>query len=63
MLVVMERLVVLGSGSNLGIEFLPEKMLQILPDVSHADERTMEGAINALRSRMIVNALQSEGGN
>ncbi len=60
---LMERLVVLSSGPNLGAEFLPEKMLRALPEASVADERTLEGAIHALRSRMIRSALQSEGGN
>ena len=60
---LMERLVVLSSGSNLGLEFLPEKMLRALPDVNAADETTLEGAVSALKCRMILGALQSEGGN
>jgi DNA-binding NtrC family response regulator len=60
---LMERLVVLSSGSNLGLEFLPEKMLRALPAVNVADETTLEGAVSALKCRMILNALQSEGGN
>ncbi len=60
---LMERLVVLSNGPNLGLEFLPEKMLRLLPDVNVADETTLEGAVAALKSRMIVSALQSEKGN
>jgi DNA-binding NtrC family response regulator len=60
---LMERLVVLSTGPTLGLEFLPEKMLRSLPDVSVADETTLEGAVTALKSRMIMNALQAEGGN
>src|SRR5258705_82517 len=60
---LMERLVVLSNGPNLGLEFLPEKMLRVLPDVNVADETTLEGAVAALKSRMIVSALQSERGN
>jgi DNA-binding NtrC family response regulator len=60
---LMERLVVLSGGSNLGVEFLPEKMLRSLPDANVTDETSLEGAVTALKSRMIVNALQNEGGN
>jgi DNA-binding NtrC family response regulator len=60
---LMERLVVLSNGPNLGLEFLPEKMLRVLPDANVADETTLEGAVTALKCRMIVSALQSEGGN
>ena len=60
---LIERLVVLSSGPTLGLEFLPEKMLRALPDTSTADETTLEGAAASLKRRMIVSALQSEGGN
>jgi DNA-binding NtrC family response regulator len=60
---LMERLVVLTDGPRLGLEFLPEKMLRVLPDASDADETTLEGAVAAIKRRMIINALQSEGGN
>jgi DNA-binding NtrC family response regulator len=60
---LMERLVVLGSGTVLGLEFLPEKMLRILPDANTADETTLEGAVTALRRNMIRNTLKAEGGN
>ncbi|HEY0080469.1 MAG TPA: sigma-54 dependent transcriptional regulator [Pyrinomonadaceae bacterium] len=63
----IERLVVLTTGSRLGIEFLPEKMLRVLPEKSDAavagDETTLEGAVLALKRRMLVGAMQSEGGN
>jgi DNA-binding NtrC family response regulator len=64
---LMERLLVLTTGSHLGVEFLPDKMLHILPEAVAADEATDEttlgGAIAALKRRMIVAALQREGGN
>ena len=60
---LMERLVVLSNGSVLGLEFLPEKMLRTLPEASTADENTFEGAVTALKRRLIVNALKAEGDN
>ena len=60
---LMERLVVLSNGPNLGLEYLPEKMLRTMPDVNVGDETTLEGAMIALKCRMITNALQSERGN
>lgn len=60
---LIERLIVLTPGSKIGVEFLPEKMLRTLPDTSAADETTLEGAVNALKRRMIVHALNMEGGN
>jgi DNA-binding NtrC family response regulator len=60
---LIERLVVLTSGPRLGLEFLPEQMLRVLPDASVADETTLEGGVAALKRRMILRALQSEGGS
>jgi len=60
---LMERLVVLSNGEALGLEFVPEKMLQILPGTNTQDESTLEGAVEAVKRRMIVSALQAEGGN
>ncbi|HEX8138990.1 MAG TPA: sigma-54 dependent transcriptional regulator [Pyrinomonadaceae bacterium] len=60
---VIERLVVLSVGPKLGVEFLPENMLRTLPGTEPTDETTLEGAVTALRRRMIAAALQSEGGN
>ncbi|HYY57144.1 MAG TPA: sigma-54 dependent transcriptional regulator [Pyrinomonadaceae bacterium] len=62
---VIERLVVLTVGPRLGLEFLPENMLRMMPSAGAppADETTLEGAITALKRRMITAALQSEGGN
>src|SRR5262249_24330101 len=37
---LMERLVVLHRSPSLGLEFLPEKMLRVLPGVSATDEST-----------------------
>jgi DNA-binding NtrC family response regulator len=59
---VIERLVVLTTGSRLGCEFLPENMQRTLPlDAAVADETTLEGAIVALKRRVISAALKSEG--
>ncbi|MEA2173192.1 MAG: hypothetical protein QOD00_784 [Blastocatellia bacterium] len=60
---LIERLVVLTNGTRLGLEFLPEKMLRALPEAAASDETTLEGAVAALKRRMVVCALQSEGGN
>jgi DNA-binding NtrC family response regulator len=58
---LIERLVVLSSGPSLGIEFVPEKMLRALPGTNATDETTLEGAVAALKKKMIVHALQTEG--
>ncbi|HEX8687759.1 MAG TPA: sigma-54 dependent transcriptional regulator, partial [Pyrinomonadaceae bacterium] len=64
---MVERLVVLTQGPLLGVEFLPEKMLRATPPPpaasAAADETTLEGATLALRRRMVIGALQAEGGN
>jgi transcriptional regulator with PAS, ATPase and Fis domain len=60
---LIERLVVLSNSPLLGLEFVPEKMLRVLPDANMSDESTLEGAVLVVKRRMIVNALQSEGGN
>jgi DNA-binding NtrC family response regulator len=60
---LMERLLVLSSGPTLGLEFLPEKMWRVLPTTGTEDETTLDGATTALKRRLIVAALQSEGGN
>jgi DNA-binding NtrC family response regulator len=64
---LVERLVVLTQGARLGVEFLPEKMLKATPSSPSAaaagDETTLEGATLALRRRMVIGALQAEGGN
>jgi DNA-binding NtrC family response regulator len=60
---VIERLVVLSVGPRLGVEFLPENMMRNLPGAGLADETTLEGAVAALKRRMISGALHSEGGN
>jgi DNA-binding NtrC family response regulator len=58
---LIERLVVLSSSSTLGLEFVPEKMLRVLPGTTPGDESTLEGAVEALKKRMIASALKSEG--
>lgn len=60
---LIERLVVLTVGNKLGLEFLPGKMLKILPEADVKDENTLEGAVAALKRRMILRALQAEGDN
>ena len=58
---LIERLVVLSNTTTLGLEFVPEKMLRVLPGTPPGDESTLEGAVEAVKRRMIVSALQSEG--
>ena len=58
---LIERLVVLSSTETLGLEFVPEKMLRGLPSATPGDESTLEGAVEAVKRRMIASALQSEG--
>jgi len=60
---LIERLVVLTSGPRLGLEFLPDRMLRVLPDANAADETTLEGGVAALKRRLVLKALQSEGGS
>jgi DNA-binding NtrC family response regulator len=67
---LIERLVVLTNGTRLSTEFLPEKMLHILPEKTVADdnasvedETTLEGGIHALKRRLVINAIESEHGN
>jgi transcriptional regulator with GAF, ATPase, and Fis domain len=58
---LIERLVVLSNSPMLGVEFVPEKMLRALPGISVTDESTLEGAVAALKKKMIISALRSEG--
>ncbi len=60
---LIERLVVLSNTSTLGLEFVPEKMLRALPGTTPGDESTLEGAVEAVKRRMIVSALQAENNN
>ncbi|HET9713547.1 MAG TPA: sigma-54 dependent transcriptional regulator [Pyrinomonadaceae bacterium] len=60
---LIERLVVLSNTSTLGLEFVPEKMLRALPGATPGDESTLEGAVEAVKRRMIVSALQAENNN
>jgi DNA-binding NtrC family response regulator len=60
---LMERLVVLGNGPLITAEFLPDRMLRVLPETNVEDEGTLEGAVTATRQRAITNALESCGGN
>jgi DNA-binding NtrC family response regulator len=62
-----ERLVVLSTGPHLGVEFLPEKMMRAgahAAGASHGeDETTLEGAVHALKRRLVISAIESMGGN
>jgi DNA-binding NtrC family response regulator len=60
---LMERLVLLDRGPTLGLEFLPVKMLKSVPNPDVPSETTFEGAIDALKKRLIEDALAAEGGN
>jgi DNA-binding NtrC family response regulator len=60
---LMERLVLLDRGPTLGLEFLPVKMLKAVPNPDVPSETTFEGAIDALKKRLIEDALAAEGGN
>lgn len=60
---LMERLVLLDRQPTLGLEFLPEQMLKVLPAPGVSNEKTFEGAVTALKQRLIVGALEAEGGN
>ncbi|HVF26738.1 MAG TPA: sigma-54 dependent transcriptional regulator [Pyrinomonadaceae bacterium] len=62
---LIERLVVLTTGTRLTDEFLPEKMLHAVPPTTDtpAGETTFEGAILALKRRLIITSMASEGGN
>jgi DNA-binding NtrC family response regulator len=60
---LMERLVLLDHGATLGLEFLPEKMLKVQPAPGISSDKTFEGAVTALKRRLIVTALEAENGN
>jgi DNA-binding NtrC family response regulator len=60
---LMERLVLLDREATLGLEFLPEKMLRVLPTPGVPDDKTFEGAVRAFKKQLIVDALKAEGGN
>jgi DNA-binding NtrC family response regulator len=60
---LMERLLLLDRQPTLGLEFLPEKMLQALPAPGVPSEATFEGAVAAFKKRKVVEALEAEGGN
>ncbi|HJS23724.1 MAG TPA: sigma-54 dependent transcriptional regulator [Pyrinomonadaceae bacterium] len=60
---LIERLVVLSNTSTLGLEFVPEKMLRALPGTTPGDESTLEGAVEAVKRKMIKSALQTTDGN
>jgi transcriptional regulator with GAF, ATPase, and Fis domain len=60
---LMERLVLLDRHPTLGLEFLPEKMLKVLPAPGVPSAITFEGAVTALKQRLIAGALEAEGGN
>jgi len=60
---LMERLVLLDRQPTLGLEFLPEKMQNVLPTQGVPNEKTFEGAVTALKRQLVAGALEAEGGN
>jgi DNA-binding NtrC family response regulator len=60
---LMERLVLLDRQPTLGLEFLPEKMLKTLPVPGLPNQTTFESEMIATKRRLIVGALEAEGGN
>lgn len=60
---LMERLVLLDRQPTLGLEFLPERMLKVLPAAGTSNESTFEAEMIACKRRLIVGALEAEGGN
>jgi DNA-binding NtrC family response regulator len=60
---LMERLVLLDRQPTLGLEFLPEKMLKVLPADGVSAETTFEGEMTAFKRQLIVRALEAERGN
>lgn len=60
---LMERLVLLDRQSTLGLEFIPERMLKVLPTAGSPNESTFESEMTAMKRRLIVGALEAEGGN
>lgn len=60
---LIERLIVLTTGTELGVEFLPEKMLKSLPQTDTNNEATLEGSVKALKKRKIIEAIEQSNGN
>ncbi len=63
---LVERVVVLSQSGRLGVEHLPEKMSGHAPPGGASaaeDETTLEGAVHALKRRLVASAIRSEGGN
>jgi two-component system response regulator AtoC len=61
---LMERLVVMTNGPEIGLEFLAAKLRQgVSGGSARADDETLEGATHILRVRLITNALEKENGN
>ncbi len=64
---LIERLVVLTPGGRLSTEFLPEKMFHVVPEAAAlpevGDETTLEGAVTAVKRRLLISAIEYAGGN
>jgi DNA-binding NtrC family response regulator len=60
---LIERLIVLTTGDELGIEFLPDKMLKSLPKTDSGNGETLEDAVRALKKSKIIEALEQENSN
>src|ERR1041385_2796661 len=57
---LMERLLGLRNTMTLGLGFVSGKMLRVLPGTPPGDESTLEGAVEAVKRRMIKSALETE---
>jgi DNA-binding NtrC family response regulator len=60
---LMERLVLLDPHPTLGFDYLPEKMLHAVKAEDAPEETSFEGAMTAMKKRLIMTALEAEGGN
>jgi len=61
---LMERLVLLDRGATLGLEYLPEKMLlKDAPATGEFEESRFEASVAATKKKLVVDALEAEGGN
>lgn len=60
---LIERLIILTPGTELGVEYLPEKMLKALPQTESDDEGSLEGAIKSLKKQKVIEAIEKSNGN
>ena len=60
---LMERLVLLDRQPIIGLEFLPDKMLKVLPAAGASNDASFETEMTAFKRSLIVGALEAERGN